>query len=71
MIKPGEIVDLNMVLVQKVQPPFAVAPAQAPSDDCFGDVSRVDVAVLLVGEPIGGITAELGNWRVLLPFTVR
>jgi hypothetical protein len=72
MLAPGETVNLIMLLLPAVQPSLAAAaPAQAPSDYRFGDVSRVDVAVLLDGEQIGGITAELDSWRVLLPFLAR
>jgi hypothetical protein len=31
----------------------------------------VDVGILLDGEQIGGITAELSSSRVLLPFVAR
>jgi len=72
VLEPGQTVNLHMQLVPAVQAAtFAAAPAQAPVDYRFGDVSRVDVGILLDGEQIGGITAELSSSRVLLPLVTR
>jgi uncharacterized repeat protein (TIGR01451 family) len=72
VLLPGQTVNLHLMLVPAVQAAsFAAAPAQAPSDYRFGDVSRVDVGVLLDGEQVGGITAELSSSRVWLPIVIR
>jgi hypothetical protein len=75
VILPGQTLNLHMLLVPAVQKTqlFGAAPTQAepPSDYRFGDVSRVDVGILLDGEQVGGITAELSSSRILLPIIIR
>jgi uncharacterized repeat protein (TIGR01451 family) len=73
VLEPGQIINLHLRFEPAAGPvsAFAVAPAAAPADYRFGDVSRVDVAVLLDGEQIGGLTAEVSSPTVFLPLVVR
>jgi hypothetical protein len=63
---------LHLRLVPAVAAEAALAaPAAAPNDYRFGDVSRVDVAVLLDGEQVGGFSAELSSPKIFLPVVIR
>ncbi len=67
VIEPGQILDLRL----RFAPRVALAAANAPQEYRFGDVSRVDVGVLLDGEAIGGFTVELETARLYMPLVLR
>ncbi|MFL5801298.1 MAG: hypothetical protein ACJ8CR_06110 [Roseiflexaceae bacterium] len=71
VLQPGQTVNLHLRLVPAVAKAANIAPAQAPGNYRFGDVSRVDVAALLDGEQLGGITFELIPPNVWLPLIRR
>ncbi len=63
MLMPGEMVNLNMMFMGMNQSKLRSAAA----DSKFGDVARVEVAVLLDGEQVGGFTIQLGDIPLFLP----
>jgi hypothetical protein len=71
VLEPGQIVDLHLRFVPATVGTAAVAPAQEPDNYLYGDVSRVDVAALLDGEQLGGITFELTPGVVRVPLIKR
>jgi hypothetical protein len=71
VLQPGQTVNLHLRLVPAAGATFEAAPSQAPSNYRFGDVSRVDVAALLDGEQLGGITFELTRPAVWIPLIRR
>jgi len=72
VLGPGETMHLHLRLVPAVAAEAALAaPAAAPNDYRFGDVSRVDVAVLLDGEQVGGFSTELSSPKIFLPVVIR
>jgi uncharacterized repeat protein (TIGR01451 family) len=66
-LAPGQTVNLHARLVPAVAGAASFALAQAPSSYRIGNVSRVDIAALLDGEQLGGITFELTNPAIRLP----
>jgi hypothetical protein len=72
VLEPGQIVNLHLLFTGGVAlSGAAIAPAAAPSDYSFGDVSRVDVGVLLDGQQIGGLSVELDSPQLFLPLVRR
>jgi hypothetical protein len=71
VLGPGQTVNLHLRLVPAVAQGAFTEPAQAPNNYRYGDVSRVDVAGLLDGQQIGGITFEITNPGVWLPVIMR
>jgi uncharacterized repeat protein (TIGR01451 family) len=72
VLAPGQTVNLRLQFTGGVALlGAAIAPAAAPAEYSFGDVSRVDVGVLLDGEQIGGLSFELDSPKMFLPIVLR
>jgi hypothetical protein len=72
VLAPGQTVNLRLQFTGGVALlGAALAPAAAPAEYSFGDVSRVDVGVLLDGEQVGGLSFELDSPKMFLPIVLR
>jgi hypothetical protein len=72
VLEPGQTVRLHMIFTGGVAlSSAAIAPAAAPEDYRFGDVSRVDIGVLLDGEQISGLSVQLSSPKLFLPLVQR
>jgi uncharacterized repeat protein (TIGR01451 family) len=64
---PGQSMNLHLHLV----PSGGLSPLAPPTDYSYGDVSKVEVTVLLDGQPYGGFTLELDPPQLFLPVIVK
>lgn len=70
VLEPGEVLNLRL----RFAPPanaLATTRAVAPDDFRYGDESRVEIAILLDGETVGGFSLNLETSRLALPIIVR
>ncbi|HET9220972.1 MAG TPA: hypothetical protein VFO07_00625, partial [Roseiflexaceae bacterium] len=71
-LAPGQTLNLHLQFTGGVAlSSLALAPAAAPAEYGFGDVSRVDVGVKLDGEQVGGLSFELSTPKLFLPIVLR
>jgi hypothetical protein len=62
VLGPGESVNLNMILIGLNKNFQSIT-----SGSKFGDVAKIEVAVLLDGEQVGGFTVLIDNLQLFLP----
>jgi hypothetical protein len=67
MLGAGETANLYMVLIALNKPNYQSADLNSK----FGDVAKIEVAVMLDGEQVGGFTVQLSNLQLFLPLTLK
>lgn len=70
VLEAGQTLDLRLRF-RLVNPGTALRAAAAPAEFRYGDESRVDVAVKLDDQPVGGFTVGVETGRELLPLTIK